>query len=296
MPCWSEIQNEIGGSTEIAKLNDKRMSFLASISEQTGRNTISYYSAFLQKPNVQDISINDLDTNAFMEAVYKMDRSKGLDIILHTPGGDIAATESIINYLHSIFNNDIRAIIPQMAMSAGSLISVSCKEIIMGKQSCLGPFDPQIGGIACQSLIKEFEEAKEDIKHNPQALGLWQVIVSKYHPTLLISCKQAISLSDELANKLLIKSIVDPEKIKLIKAEFNDNGTSKTHSRHISKEKCKKVGLNIIDLESDQILQDLVLSLHHCYMITFEKTYATKIVENNIKGCYLRLVTQQSNK
>ncbi len=102
MPCWSEIQNEIGGSTEIAKLNDKRMSFLASISEQTGRNTISYYSAFLQKPNVQDISINDLDTNAFMEAVYKMDRSKGLDIILHTPGGDIAATESIINYLHSI--------------------------------------------------------------------------------------------------------------------------------------------------------------------------------------------------
>ena len=82
---------------------------------------------------------------------------------MHTPGGEIAATEKIINYLHSIFQGNIRAIVPQMAMSAGSLVAVSCKEIMMGKQSCLGPFDPQIGGIACQSVLKEFEKAKEDI-------------------------------------------------------------------------------------------------------------------------------------
>lgn len=79
-----------------------------------------------------------------MENVHRLDKRKGLDLILHTPGGDLTATEQIITYLHSSFDGNIRAIIPQMAMSAGSMIAVSCPQIIMGKQSCLGPFDPQM--------------------------------------------------------------------------------------------------------------------------------------------------------
>lgn len=55
----------------------------------------------------------------------------GLDLILHTHGGQIAATESIVHYLRSIFGNNIRAFIPQLAMSAGTMIALSCKEIIM---------------------------------------------------------------------------------------------------------------------------------------------------------------------
>ena len=86
-----------------------------------------------------------------MNAVYGLDRSKGLDLILHTPGGDLAATESIVTYLKKMFNNDIRAIIPQISMSAGTMIAMSCKEIIMGEQSSLGPIDPQMGGVACVS-------------------------------------------------------------------------------------------------------------------------------------------------
>lgn len=126
--------------------------YLDEISKCTGRNVITYYSGWLQKPTASNVSINDKDINAFMGAVYKLDKSKGADLILHTPSGEIAVTEKIINYLHSIFKGNIRAIVPQMAMSAGSLVAVSCKEIMMGKQSCLGPFDPQIGGIACQSV------------------------------------------------------------------------------------------------------------------------------------------------
>ena len=145
MPGFSQILNDVrkGNQIDYSQLEAKRKELLLNISKKTGRNVIAYYSGWMYHQQSADVAINDKDTNAFMEAVYGMDKSKGLDLILHTPGGDIAATEQIINYLHSLFNNDIRAIIPQMAMSAGSLISVSCKEIIMGKQSCLGPFDPQ---------------------------------------------------------------------------------------------------------------------------------------------------------
>lgn len=294
MPSWSEIQNLVNDSNQVSSLNALRKNYLKQISEHTGRNVIAYYSAWLQKQNAPDISINDKDVNAFMENVHKLDKSKGVDLILHTPGGEIAATEKIIDYLHSIFKGNIRAIIPQMAMSAGSMIAVSCNEIIMGKQSCLGPFDPQFGGIACQSVLTEFNKAKEDLKVNPQALGLWQVIISKYHPTFLVSCEQAIELSNELADQILDKSVKDKNKIQAIKNLFNENTTTKTHSRHISKDKCKTVGLNITDLESDQVLQDLILSLHHCYIILMENTAATKVVENSIGGCYMRLT--QSNK
>jgi ClpP class serine protease len=293
MPSWSEIFNQFSKNKkadQIPFLVKEKQKYLDEISRCTGRNVITYYSGWLQKPTASDVSINDKDINAFMEAVYKLDKSKGVDLILHTPGGEIAATEKIINYLHSIFQGNIRAIVPQMAMSAGSLVAVSCKEIMMGKQSCLGPFDPQIGGIACQSVLKEFEKAKEDIKNNPHALGLWQVIFSKYNPTFLVTCEQAIELSDDLADEILSKTISEKSKRKEILKAFNNNDTTKVHSRHISKEKCKEVGLTIIDMEDDQHLQDMILSLHHCYMIYLEQTVVTKIVENNIGGCTMRLL------
>jgi len=77
----------------------------------------------------------------------------------HTPGGDVAATESIVSYLQSLYDGNIRAIIPQLAMSGGTLIALSCKEIIMGRQSSIGPVDPQVAGMPAQGLLEEFELA-----------------------------------------------------------------------------------------------------------------------------------------
>ena len=99
----------------------------------------------MQKQGVPvDFSINSNDKIGFMTAIKGMDKSKGLDLFLHTPGGSIAATESLVKYLKSIFQNNIRAIVPQIAMSAGTMISLACKEILLGKHSCLGPIDPQV--------------------------------------------------------------------------------------------------------------------------------------------------------
>lgn len=296
MGCWSQILVDIMQREEgerLQYLDSLRRGYLENIAKKTGRNVISYYSAWMYRPNVPDIEINDKDINALMENVYGLDRSKGLDLILHTPGGDIAATEQIINYLHSVFDGNIRAIVPQMAMSAGSMISVSCNTIIMGRQSCLGPFDPQFNGLPCQSVRKEFKKALEDIQANPGSLGLWQVVFSKYTPTFILSCEQAEQLADELVRKLLKRSVGAPDKIDKILKLFGDNDESKTHSRHIDKEKCKNVGLNILDLESDQELQDLILSLHHCYMITLENTSSAKLVENNAGGSYVRIINSQ---
>ena len=199
MPSWSSILNQVQAlSNEGAELNRIRGEYLAKISSITGRNVISYYSCWLKTPGAPNSSINDQDMNAFMNAVHGLDRSKGLDLLLHTPGGDLAATESLINYLRTIFSDNIRAIVPQISMSAGTIIALSCREIIMGKQSSLGPIDPQLGGVACQSVLEEFETAVKEVTANPASAALWQVIFNKYNPTFITACKKSIEWSERL--------------------------------------------------------------------------------------------------
>lgn len=249
------------------------------MSKITGRNVITYYSGWLKLKDNSDIAINDSDKNAFMNAVYGLDRSKGLDIILHTPGGDIAATESIVNYLKKMFSNDIRAIVPQISMSAGTMIAMSCKEIIMGQQSSLGPIDPQMNGVACQAVLDEFDEAVKEVSNNPSSLGLWQVIISKYHPTFLTACRDAVNWSQHLAEEWL-KDVNPNIDMSPILSTFINHKNSYSHSRHFSIDSCRNAGLNVKSLEENQALQDAILSLHHCYMILMDKFPIVKIIEN----------------
>lgn len=291
MPGLSEIISSIQGIPQQDRpsyLMSECGKYIKEISNITGRNTIAYYSGWM-KYNVQEVSIVESDVNAFMNAVYQMDRGKGLDIVLHTPGGNIAAAECIVNYLKSLFGNDIRAIIPQISMSAGTMIAMSCSSIIMGRQSSLGPIDPQINGVACQMVVDEFARAVSEVERRPASLGLWQTIISKYGPTYLTVCEDAIKWSKELATKWLME--VNPE-IDMNKVEetFINHEKSYSHNRHISKEDCKNAGLNIVDLEDNQQLQENVLSLHHCFMTLIDLAPLSKVVINQDGRNYIQSV------
>ena len=74
---------------------------------------------------------------------------------------------------------------------------------------------------------------------------------------------------------------------KKILKEFSDHKINKSHARHISIEKCKAIGLKVIDMEDDNDLQDLILTVHHSFMHTFAHTTVTKIVENHIDAAYI---------
>ena len=285
MPSWNEILEEINHIDSKHPLDTVRQKYLKKLSEKTGRNVIAYYSGFLQNPDFAETSINDSDKNAFMATIHGLDRQKGLDIILHTPGGQTAATESIVDYLHSMFDNDIRTIVPQIAMSAGTMITCASKEIVMGKHSNLGPIDPQFGGIPATGVIEEFEKAIEETKKDPATIPLWQTIIGKYHPTFLGECEKAIAWSKEITKVWLSKCMFEEhdnqEKIENIVNALSDHQETKTHSRHISLQQCKELGLKVIELEEDQDLQDIILSIHHSFMHTISSVPGImKIVEN----------------
>jgi ClpP class serine protease len=291
MPNWTEVLNEMNALVQQGNpfaIDVVRKKYIVELNKLTGRNVITYYSGWLHRPNELDSIVNDKDKNAFMANIHGMDRSKGLDIILHTPGGDIAATESLVDYLHKMFGNNIRAIIPQLSMSAGTMMALSCNAIVMGKQSNLGPIDPQMGGIACQAILDEFEQAKKEVSADPSSTGLWQVIIGKYHPTLLGECKNAIDWSEKLVGEWLERNMCNGKgTAKKVLKEFSDHSTHKSHARHISMTQCQTIGLNILEMEKDNTFQDAILTIHHCYMHTFANSFCNKIVENQLGISYV---------
>lgn len=293
MPNWKEVLDELKIEAAKNPLDTLRRKYLGKVHEITGRNVIAYYSGWLQKSDTADIAINDKDKNALMVNINNVNRELGLDIILHTPGGDVAATESIVSYLRSMFGNNIRAIVPQISMSAGTMIAMSCKSIMMGKHSSLGPIDPQIGGVPCQAVIKEFEQAKKDVIQDPNSALIWQTIIGKYHPTFLSACQNAIEWSEELAKEFLSKNMcqennaVNLAKVEKIMGLFSSHEETKSHSRHISRKQCREVGLTIEEIEENDLLQDAILTTHHAFMHSFAQSDAVKIVENHLGVAYI---------
>lgn len=284
MPNWNAVLNEIQKNGQV--LDNVRVKYLRKLHRLTGRNVIAYYSGWLQRPGIKGVDITDTDKNGFMNAIHKMDRSLGLDLILHTPGGDVAAVESIIDYLRSMFGKNIRAIVPQIAMSAGTMLSCSCKSILMGKESNIGPIDPHSNGIPAAGVVEEFHRAIEEIKRDPLSLPIWQIIISRYHPTFIGQCEKAVKWAQEIVTAGLRDVMFEghqdaEEKALRITGDLIAKGHNYNHSAHISMQQCLDMGLVIESLEDDDTLQDTVLTVHHAYMHTFSSAPCIKIIENH---------------
>jgi len=305
MPNWTALQKEISqtqGKGDVSPHDVVRRKYLAQLQEHTGRNVIAYYSGFLTKPKIEGTDITDEDKNSFMLCVHGLDKSLGLDLFLHTPGGDVSATESLIFYLKEMFGDNIRAIVPQIAMSAGTIIACSCQSILMGTHSNLGPVDPQFSGIPAIGVIKEIEMAFNAIKSDQRASLLWNPILGRLTPSFVQQCHWAISMGKDLIRKALSEGMFKDSKLENIEdvidmavERLSDLSTNKTHSRHLHYKDCLDLNFNIEMLEKKEskTLQDLVLTIHHCYMISLANSAALKITENHLGRAYVKQQVQQ---
>jgi len=285
VPNANEVQRQVD-ERSADPLGVVRKQYLGELSAHVGRNVIAYYSAFLTAPDVREVQVMDDDKNGFMNAIHGMDAGIGLDLILHTPGGDIAAAQSIVNYLHAKFTPaGLRVIVPQIAMSAGTMIACSARSIVMGRQSNLGPIDPQVNGLSAFNVIEEFDAAKKELSADPSTATYWHIVLQRYPPNFYYVCRQAIDWSNDFVRRMLESVMFDglPDaraKATRVVQELGNPSYSKTHNNHLHIDDARRCGLAIEALEPDQRFQDLVLTVHHCYMHLFGNSDVIKIVEN----------------
>ena len=305
MPTWSEILNELkqGQTTHGPKIFDiVRRQYLAKLQQYTQRSTIIYASGWIQKPKVppEGLSITEEDVQGLMEVFHGLS-SDSLDLILHSPGGSAEATEAMVSYIRSKFK-DVRVIIPLQAMSAATMLACSADKIVMGKHSFMGPIDPQVvlrtqlglQAVPAQAVLDQFEIAKRDCQ-DPKLLGAWVPMLPQYGPALLIQCQEALKLSKQLVtnwlDKYMYKNLLNhSEKAAAVATALADHASFMTHARPIDRESARNLGLDITDLETDQTLQDLVLSVFHAISHTFQATNTVKIIENHKGRAFVRTI------
>lgn len=228
--------------------------------------------------------------------MFGMTWAKGLTLVLHTPGGVTNATETIVAYLRSKFAY-IEVIVPTFAMSAGTMISLAANRLVMGRQSQLGPIDPQfLMGQRAQSaraVVDQFEEAKKEILANAAAAGVWFPVLQTIGPALLQEARNALEYGERMVAQWLEKYMFEgkPNAAALAKsaaAHFNDAATHKSHGRRIDRDEVRAQQIDVSDLEASQELQEAVLTLYHLMTLTFEKGPATKVVISDIDRAYVK--------
>lgn len=303
MPTWSEILHELnesrieGGAPQFDAV---RRRYLTTLAQRTKRDTILYASKWTQHdPNVSPdlVSIVDEDIQGIMEVIYGL-KGPNLDLILHSPGGSLEAAEALVQYLRSKFSH-IRVIVPQMAMSAATMIACAGDEVVLGKHSFLGPIDPQIilntplgqRMVPAQAVLDQFEQAKRECA-DPAKLAAWLPMLNQYGPDLLVQCEHANELSKSLVQRWLetymFKRQRNKKKAKEIADWLCDHAHFKTHGRHIPRQEVESRGLRISHLEKDQTEQDLVLSVFHATTHTFNGTAAVKVIENDMGRAFIK--------
>lgn len=312
MPAWNQLLAEIDEKSPAAALKwlqDTQVSALQDIAtlradSKSGRprNVILYGTAFLQKPLAANAtSITHEEINGLMSVMFGMTWADGLTLVLHTPGGITNAAETLVDYIRKKFPY-VEVIVPTYAMSAGTMISLGTDCIVMGKQSQLGPIDPQmpIGGtyVSASSIVDLFEKAKADIigpTGNIQAAHVWAPILQSMGPAVLQEATYAIQYGEEMVAKWLEKYMMasrpdaKAEAARIAK-HFNATSTHKSHGRRIDRDEARAQGLNVEDLEAKQELQDAVLTAYHLMTILFEKTPAAKILLSNAGRLWIKNV------
>jgi hypothetical protein len=303
LPSWSALAKEAEQLPQDAAIRgawvqDKSLGYLQDIARICDRNVIAYASGFLQKPTAANtlLAISPEDINAFMAALHGMDWSKGLSLVLHTPGGAPGAAETIVEYLHSKFAR-FEVIVPTYSLSAGTMIALAADHLYMGRQSQLGPTDPQLlmqgRAISAQSVLDQFAAARGDILLDPKVAPAYMPLLGAMAPSLVQEARYAIDYTRNMVERWLTRRSSrggsqltgTPTEIA---AYFGDASTHKSHGRRIGRDEVRSKGLSVDDLEANQDLQEAVLSLYHMLSITFERGPAAKIVMSNAGAAFVK--------
>lgn len=105
-------------------------------------------------PLARYIDIND--SEEVLRAIKLTDPEVPIDLVLHTPGGLVLASEQIARALCR-HKARVTVFVPHYAMSGGTLIALAADEIVMDENAVLGPVDPQLGQYPAASILDAVE-------------------------------------------------------------------------------------------------------------------------------------------
>lgn len=195
-------------------------------------------------------------------------KRNSIAVILDTPGGIVEVVERMVTTLRSNYE-DMIVIVPDRAMSAGTIFALSADRIMMDYFSCLGPIDPQFVKddklVPALSYLIQFERLNKKAEDGALTTAEYSLL-NKLDLGELHQFEQARELSIELLVKWLSKykfkgwkktetrglevtDVMREERARRIADLLNDTERWHSHERGIDiKTLTEEVGLKIDDL------------------------------------------------
>jgi hypothetical protein len=213
----------------------------ASVLEKAMDSHVLTWWGPIQRP------VDELIRRAIEHRVKLGPRRRRLTVVLQTPGGYIETAERIANIFRKHYSW-VSFMVPNFAMSAGTVLVMSGDEIWMNYFSTLGPIDPQVerrdgreGLIPALGYLAKYEEFVEKSRNGKLTSAEAAFFVQNFDAAELYSYEQAKKLSVELL------------KAWLVKYKFKNWKTTKTHRRRVTpklrKERAADIGNKLSNTE-----------------------------------------------
>lgn len=229
---------------------------------------------------------------AFMERLQAdHDKHEKLGIFLNTPGGSVETVEKFVN-INRHYYDEIYFIVPDMAMSAGTVFCMSGDKIFMDYSSSLGPIDPQVfngkqyvPALGYLDKINELIEKSTDGKLLSQAELLF---LQQQDLAFLRLCEQQRDLTIDLIKQWLVQykfknwnersdgTEVTPTDKEVrageIATALGDNKKWLSHGRCIDIKKLNEMELKIDDYSGDNELKDMIRAYNDLITTYIQRT------------------------
>ena len=170
---------------------------LVSMEEELSADVVSFVGPILPG--------NERDLRDALDAL--LPRRESVAVILDTPGGVVEVVERMVTVMRSRYE-DVTVIVPDRAMSAGTILALSADWIMMDDLSCLGPIDPQIEKdgklVPALSYLNQFERLNEKSEDDELTTAEY-ALINKLDLGDLYQFDQARALSNELLVRWLSK-------------------------------------------------------------------------------------------
>ena len=196
---------------------------------------------------------DDLIKNAIEDIANKRNN---LLVILETNGGSIETTERISDVFRHHYKVEVSFLIPNAAMSAGTILVLSGDNIYMDYYSILGPIDPQVGNqhgqyVPALGYLEKYDQLVKKSNKGGLSQAELAFLIEKFDPAELHRFEQAREHSVDLLEKWLVnykfknwkvtrsrKIPVTPKmkanRAKEIAKKLNDTKLWRSHGRGLS--------------------------------------------------------------
>lgn len=141
------------------------------------------------------------------ELLHPLDRTKPLHLLLASPGGDGETAIRIVRSLQARCT-ELTVVLPDMAKSAATILSLGADHLVFGPGGDLGPVDPQMrypnGTLAsAKELVEAVDEAERRITDNPETYPLFANLLAEVTMIMVEQARFAMARSGALVREAL---------------------------------------------------------------------------------------------